>query len=76
MAEHTRHAAAGLWPDRAPRSLALVAGAALSFAFAPFNQWWLAILAPAVLMLLWGRAPDARAGARLGFWFGLGLYAR
>lgn len=75
VAERSRHFAIDFRPDRAPWSLALIAGAALSFAFAPFNQWWLAIVAPAVLMLLWARAPDARAGARLGFWFGLGLYA-
>ena len=75
MAERTRHFAIDFRPERAPWSLALLAGAALSFAFAPFNQWWLAVVAPAVLMLLWGHAPDARTGARLGFWFGLGLYA-
>jgi apolipoprotein N-acyltransferase len=75
VAERARHFAIDFRPDRAPWSLALLAGAAMSFAFAPFNQWWLAIAAPAVLMLLWGHAPDARAGARLGFWFGLGLYA-
>jgi apolipoprotein N-acyltransferase len=58
-----------------PRLLALAGGAALSFAFAPFGQWWLALLAPALLMSLWARAGTAREGAWLGFFFGLGLYA-
>ena len=50
-------------------------GALLSFAFAPFGQWWLALLAPALLLALWGRAGSPREAAWLGFWFGLGLYA-
>lgn len=57
------------------RGLALVAGALATLAFAPYGQWWLALLAPAVLMALWGRAATPRAGAWLGFWFGVGLYA-
>lgn len=58
-----------------PRVAAASGGALLSFAFAPFAQWWLALLAPALLMALWGRAGSPREAARLGFWFGLGLYA-
>src|SRR5690606_4596827 len=58
-----------------PRLIATVGGAALSFAFAPYDQWWLALAAPALLMALWSRAPTPRAAAWLGFWFGLGLYA-
>jgi apolipoprotein N-acyltransferase len=58
-----------------PRGLALLAGAALTAAFAPHDLWWLALLSPAVLLLLWRGAPTPRAGALLGFWFGLGLYA-
>lgn len=75
MAETTRHHAIDIRWDRSPWVVALLGGAALSFAFAPFNQWWLAIASPALLILLWGAAPSARAGAWLGFWFGLGLYA-
>ncbi len=58
-----------------PRLVALVAGALLTLSFAPFNQWWLALAAPAVLMFQWSRAQVAREGAWLGFAFGVGLYA-
>ncbi|MET0281250.1 MAG: apolipoprotein N-acyltransferase [Steroidobacteraceae bacterium] len=58
-----------------PRVLALAGGAALTFAFAPYGHFWLALLAPALLLALWGRAPSARDGAWLGFCFGVGLYA-
>jgi len=58
-----------------PRLAALVAGAALSLSFAPYDQWWLALAAPATLIALWARAPGAREGGRLGFAFGVGLYA-
>lgn len=57
------------------RGIALLAGAALTAAFAPHDLWWLAVLCPAVLMALWTRAETAREGALLGFAFGLGLYA-
>jgi len=57
-----------------PRIAALAAGAVLTLAFAPYGQWWLALLAPAVLLRLWSRA-TVREGARLGFAFGVGLYA-
>jgi apolipoprotein N-acyltransferase len=52
---------------------ALVAGAALSFAFAPFGLWPLAVLAPALLFALWQDAPPRRA-AWLGFLFGAGTF--
>jgi apolipoprotein N-acyltransferase len=58
-----------------PRALALGAGAGLTLAFAPYGQWWLAVLSPAVLFALWARADAPREGAWLGFNFGLGLYA-
>lgn len=60
---------------KSPRLIAAAGGIALSFAFAPFGQWWLALLAPALLMLLWARSDSPREAAWLGFWFGLGLYA-
>ena len=63
-------------PQRAERRLAgLLAGACLTAAFAPHDQWYLALLAPAVLLLLWRGAATAREGALLGFWFALGVYA-
>jgi apolipoprotein N-acyltransferase len=46
----------------------------MTLAYAPFDQWWLAVLCPMVLMLLWRRAETRRDGAWLGFLFGLGLY--
>jgi apolipoprotein N-acyltransferase len=58
-----------------PRLVALAAGALLSLSFAPYNQWWLALVAPSILMALWARAATAREGAALGFAFGAGLYA-
>jgi apolipoprotein N-acyltransferase len=57
------------------RAFALLCGAALTAAFAPYGQWWLAIAAPALLLGLWTRAASPREGAWLGFTFGLGLYA-
>ena len=57
------------------RLAALLAGAALTAAFAPHDLWWLALISPAVLLLLWRSADSPREGALLGFWFGLGLYA-
>ena len=57
------------------RLAGLLAGACLTAAFAPHDQWYLALLAPAVLLLLWRGAATAREGALLGFWFALGVYA-
>jgi apolipoprotein N-acyltransferase len=58
-----------------PRLAALAAGALATLAFAPYDQWWLALAAPALLMILWARASSPGAGAWLGFAFGVGLYA-
>jgi apolipoprotein N-acyltransferase len=55
--------------------LSLAGGAALSFAFSPFDQWWLALAMPALLIALWSRAPSPREAGWLGFWFALGLYS-
>ncbi len=53
--------------------LALLAGAAMPLAFAPFNFWWLAVLLPAILILLWlDCAP--RTAAWRGFWFAVGQF--
>ncbi|MFN2382259.1 MAG: apolipoprotein N-acyltransferase [Guyparkeria sp.] len=53
--------------------LALIAGATLVLAFAPFEFWPAAVLAPAVLFALLRRGTPARA-FRLGYWFGLGQF--
>jgi len=56
-----------------PLLAAALAGALLTFAFAPFDAWPLAIACPAVLMFLWEGAAPGRAAA-LGFWFGAGTF--
>lgn len=53
---------------------ALLAGALLALAFAPFGIWPFAILCPTVLFLLWEGAAPRRAAA-LGFTFGCGTFA-
>jgi apolipoprotein N-acyltransferase len=53
---------------------AFVFGALLACAFAPLSWWPLAILCPAVLMLLWSGATPRRA-AQLGFCFSAGTFA-
>ena len=70
MTVWTRGARAQPWW---PLALALLAGALLPFAFAPFECWPLAILCPAVLMRLWSGA-SARRAALLGFAFGAGTF--
>ena len=52
--------------------ISFCAGVATVFAFAPFNQFHLAVLGPAVLFLLLLDA-DPRLGFNLGFIYGLGL---
>jgi apolipoprotein N-acyltransferase len=54
--------------------IALVAGAALTAAFAPLALWPLAMLCPAVLMWLWQDATP-RESAWLGFFFSAGTFA-
>jgi apolipoprotein N-acyltransferase len=61
---------------RGPRRAALaalLAGAVLPLAFAPFQLFPLAVVSPAVLFLLWRDAAPARA-AWQGFLFGLGMF--
>ncbi len=53
--------------------LALVSGALLPLAYAPVSLFPLAILAPAVLFVLWQGATPGRAAWR-GFLFGLGQF--
>ena len=52
---------------------ALVAGCLLALAFAPFNLWPLALLAPALLFRLWLDCGRRRAAWR-GWLFGVGLW--
>jgi len=53
--------------------LAALAGAVLPLSFAPFDQFWIAPLAYAALLYLWGGAAPWRA-ARIGFAFGCGAF--
>ena len=64
---------AAITGTRARDLLALFAGVALAFAFAPWDLWPLAILAPAVLFLLWQDCTRRRAAWR-GWVFGVGLW--
>ena len=64
-----------LLADRRVRlALATLAGAVLASAFAPLNLWLLALLSPALLMLLWHEASPRHAAA-LGFWFSIGTFS-
>lgn len=53
--------------------LALLAGALLPLAFAPFNLFPLAVVSPALLFALWLNVPPRRALWR-GWLFGLGMF--
>lgn len=56
-------------------AIALLAGALCVFGFAPFSLFPLSVLALAVLFAQWQRADTFGAATKLGFWFGLGLFA-
>ncbi len=53
--------------------LSALSGALLVLAFAPFFYWPLAFFSPAMLMLLWVKAPS-RWGFSIGYCFGLGFF--
>lgn len=53
--------------------IALLSGAALPFAFAPFNIFFIAYIAPAILLWIWLRSTPWQATYR-GFLFGLGFF--
>jgi apolipoprotein N-acyltransferase len=57
-----------------PLVIALGTGVALTFAFAPFDVWPLAIVCPAILMWLWQGA-STRQSIWLGGSFGVGCFA-
>jgi apolipoprotein N-acyltransferase len=61
-------------PDLPSLALALAAGAASVFAFAPFEATLLPVVTLALLFLAWQAAASARAAAWLGFAFGAGLF--
>jgi len=53
--------------------IAAAAGAATTLAFAPYGYFFLAVLGPAILFLLWEFA-SPRDAARTGFFFGAALF--
>lgn len=56
------------------QTIAFIAGTFLTLSFAPFNIFPLAILTPAILLLLW--LPSSKRQAFwLGFWYGLGFFS-
>jgi apolipoprotein N-acyltransferase len=59
--------------DRRIDALVLFAGALTPLAFAPFQLFPLAVIAPAILFVSWNQASAARA-ARRGFLYGVGLF--
>ncbi len=61
------------WAARFSITLALLAGAALPFAFSPFDIAPLAVIAPAVLFLIWATAPRRRA-LQAAYAFGVGYF--
>jgi apolipoprotein N-acyltransferase len=59
---------------RLAKCIAFGAGVALASSFAPLSLWPLAVLAPAILMILWDGVAPQRAAA-LGFWFNAGTFS-
>jgi len=58
------------------RLVVLLAGVALAHSFAPYELWWLAPIAIAVLAAcITKSAQTPRAAGWLGFWFGLGYFS-
>ena len=55
------------------RLIAVLAGAATSFSFAPYDLFFLAFVGPAVLFLLW-EYEQPREAAGTAFWFGAALF--
>ncbi len=56
------------------RLIALLTGASMALAFAPFPFWPVAILSPALLIFQLGFMPDRRQAGWLGFVWGLGYF--
>lgn len=55
-------------------SIAILLGVLLTFAFAPYEVYPLAIIAPAGLLALWLATPSPKQAFWLGYVFGLGLF--
>lgn len=53
---------------------ALLAGAALPLAFAPFERYWITPFSLALLFWLWQQAESGRSAFRVGWLFGVGLF--
>ena len=56
-----------------PLLFSLLSGAALPFAFAPYNAYSLAFLSPAILLFIWLRAKPWQAALQ-GLFFGFGFF--
>lgn len=54
--------------------VAILSGAALVLGFAPFNAWWMGLLCPTLLAIIWHRQSKPRRCALTGLWFGIGLF--
>jgi apolipoprotein N-acyltransferase len=61
------------WSNRAGNMIALLAGAAMPLAFAPFHYYPIALLSVSLLFLTW-QGIDGKQAAIRGFLFGLGLF--
>ena len=61
------------WSNRAGNTIALLAGAAMPLAFAPFNYYPIALLSVSLLFLTWQGIDEKQAAIR-GFLFGFGLF--
>ncbi len=63
------------WLTTLPNAVsAVLLGALLTFAFAPYEIFPLAIMTMAGLLALWTKAPSPKRAFWLGFLFGLGLF--
>jgi len=61
------------WPNWAGNLIALLAGMTMSFAFAPFHAYPVALVSVMLLFLTW-QGVDGKQAALRGFLFGLGLF--
>jgi len=55
--------------------LALLSGAALVLGFSPFNDWWMGLLCPTLLAIIWHRQSGPARCALIGLCFGIGLFS-
>jgi len=57
-----------------PCCLAVLSGALLPLAFAPYHIWPLAMVSPALLLWLWQKTANPKSACAVGFCFGLGFF--